>query len=201
MAATINVRLGEVDAVFTFAPVDRSALYGRRRRLALDASGHPCTRASLLDDGSMLLRSGMSAQGYFLPDGTWVPQGELEAIDLEGSPATQVPSTLGEPQQLDEISPEALLDLHVHNVYLLEPESMPDALKSALESGRIFSFPFNFRADFSCETGVMLSNDEGVWALIGNAVANEWQELSSVTTVSLASDEDGSDDDLDFEMF
>lgn len=200
VAATINVSLNGEEAVFAFSPIDRAALYGRRRRLALDETGSPCARASLLEDGSMLLKSGMSAQGYFLPDGTWVAQGELEAILSDGTAATQVASTLGETQALQEVSPEQLLDLHVHNVYLLEPESVPESLGQALQAGRLFLFRFNFRADYSCETGVLLANDEGMWALIGNPLIPDWQELSVVTSFTDASD-DEADDDLDFEMF
>ena len=200
MAATINVSLDGQVAVFTFSPVDRAALYGRRRRIALDEAGSLCSRASLLGDGSLLLQSGMTAQGYFLPDGVWVAQGELEAIQADGSPAERIPSTLGHTQELTEITPDDLLDLHVHNVYLLEPESMTESLEDSLRAGRIFSFPFNFRADYTSETAVLLGNDEGTWVLIGYPLVPEWQELATVTSMTEISDED-SDDDLDFEMF
>jgi hypothetical protein len=200
MASTINVALDGSEAVFTFKPVDRAALYGKRRRIALDENGQPCSRASLLDDGSMLLRSGMTAQGYFLPDGTWVPQGELEAINADGSPAQRVPSTLGETQTLAPATPEDVLDLHVQTVYALEPETIPDLLAQALSDGSLFSFAFNYRPDYRPEMGILLANDDGYWALIGNSATGEWQELTTVTAVTEAS-EDAGDDDLDFEMF
>jgi hypothetical protein len=200
MASTINVELDGDSAAFTFKPVDRAALYGKRRRIALDESGQPCSRASLLDDGSMLLRSGMTAQGYFLPDGTWVPQGELEAVDANGSPAERVPSTLGEAQRLSLATPEELLDLHVQTVYALEPESITDSLAQALNAGALYSFAFNYRPDYRSETAILLANDDGYWALVGNPATAEWQELASVTAVTAASDDAG-DDDLDFEMF
>lgn len=200
MPATINLSLDGAEGIFTFSPVDRSALYGKRRRMALDETGSPCSRASLLSDGSLLLQSGMTAQGYFLPDGVWVPQGELEAVQADGLPAAQVPSTLGQTQELTEIGPEELLDLHVHNVYLLSPESVSDVLLEAVATGRLFRFPFNFRADYTSETAVLLANDEGIWALIGYPVVPEWQELATVTSMTEMSEEDP-DDDLDFEMF
>ena len=200
MAATINVVLDGHEAVFTFSPVDRAAIYGKRRRLALDESGQPCSKASLLDDGSMLLRSGMTAQGYFLPDGTWVPQGELEAIGADGSPAERVPSTLGEAQVLSAATAEEVLDLHVQTVYALEPESISDSLAQDLKAGSLYSFAFNYRPDYRAETAILLANDEGYWALIGNAASGEWQALATVTAVTEASDDTG-DDDLDFEMF
>ena len=200
MASTINVVLDGHEAVFTFSPVDRAAIYGKRRRLALDETGQPCSKASLLDDGSMLLRSGMTAQGYFLPDGTWVPQGELEAINADGTLAERVASTLGEAQPLSPATAEDVLDLHVQTVYALEPESIPDGLAQALSTGSLYSFPFNYRPDYRSESAILLANDEGYWALIGNPAAGEWQELATVTAVAEAS-ADAGDDDLDFEMF
>ena len=200
MVSTINVALDGAEAVFTFKPVDRTALYGKRRRIALDESGQPCSRASLLNDGSMLLRSGMTAQGYFLPDGTWVPQGDLEGINVDGSTAERAPSTLGETQPLSPASAEDVLDLHIQTVYALEPESIPDVLTQALSAGSLFSFVFNYRPDYRPETGILLANDDGYWALIGNTALGEWQELTTVTAVTEAS-EDAGDDDLDFEMF
>lgn len=200
MASTINVVLDGHEAVFTFSPVDRAAIYGKRRRLALDETGQPCSKASLLDDGSMLLRSGMTAQGYFLPDGTWVPQGDLEAINADGTPAERVPSTLGEAQPLSPATAEDVLDLHVQTVYALEPESIPDGLAQALSTGALYSFAFNYRPDYRSEAAILLANEEGYWALIGNPATGEWQELATVTAVTEASDDAG-DDDLDFEMF
>lgn len=200
MPATINVTLGGDEAVFGFTAVDRAAIYGRRRRLALDESGEPCTRASLLEDGTMLLRSGMTGQGYFLPDGHWVPQGELEGLNPDGSPAAPVASTLGEAQPLTPVAAEDLLDLDVATVYALEPQTLPDAIRARLDAGEVFSFPFNYRTDHRAETGMLLGNDAGVWALIGLPATPEWQELTTVTAVTEAADAE-SDDDLDFEMF
>lgn len=84
MARVIAVSLDGVESTFGFKAVDRAALYGRRRRVAIDRDGQPCTRASLLEDGSLLLRSGMTGQGYFLADGTFLKQSDLEGFDESG---------------------------------------------------------------------------------------------------------------------
>lgn len=202
MAKTINVAWDGQEAVFGFTAVDRTALYGKRRRIAFDESGEPCSRASLLVDGSLILKSGMTGQGYFLPDGRWVAQGDLEGINPDGSAAELAPSTLGATVSLEgPVSPEQVLDMKVATVYLLDPETLPDGLRASLESGDCFTFPFNFRADYRAETGVLLANSEGIWALIGNPVSCEWSELGR--TVDAVADADGDDDadDLDFEMF
>ncbi len=45
----------------------------------------------------------------------------------------------------------------------------------------------------------MVSNDSGIYALIGDSVSYEWSKLELVTELP-AVDQD-EDDDLDFEMF
>ena len=49
-----------------------------------------------------------------------------------------------------------LLDLEVVGVYALEPEAVDDALLAALKKGDLFRFPFNYGADYNCETAPVL---------------------------------------------
>jgi hypothetical protein len=200
MARVIQVALGSTESSFTFKPVDRAALYGKRRRVALDGVGEPCTRASLLDDGSMILKSGMTGQGYFLDDGSFIKQSELEGFGQSGEPIEKVPSTLGNTQELvGPIDESEVLDLRVSTIYALEAESLAPDLAESLGRGDIYKFAFNYRDDYRAETGVLLSNDEGYFALIGLPTVYMWSRLSLITELP-ASDED-TDDELDFEMF
>lgn len=199
MAKTINVALNGERAIFSFRPIDRSALYGRRRRVAFDTEGNECSKASLLSDGSLLLQSGMTAQGYFLKDGTWVPQSDLSAISLDGKPLELHSSTVGVEVELNEVSPQEALSISFSNTYLLEAEEFSSKLKEALDSGKIFSFPFNVRDDYNVETGILIGNESGYFALIGNKVEYEECTLSNLASVSEESVD--SSDDLDFEMF
>ena len=124
MAKTINVTWNGQSAVFNFKSLDRAALYGKRRRIAFDEAGEACLRASLLNDGSMVLKSGMTGQGYFLPDGRWVAQGDLEGINRDGSPAELVPSTIGVDVALEGPVPiEEVLEMKVATVYMLDAAS------------------------------------------------------------------------------
>ena len=200
MARVISVSLDGVESSFGFKAVDRSALYGKRRRVALDRSGEPCSRASLLEDGSLLLRSGMTGQGYFLPDGAFVKQADLEGFDVEGSPVEKVPSTLGVPQPLEgPVDPSEILDLRVETVYALEADNVSDELLDRLNAGNAYRFVFNFRDDYRAETGILLANDSGAFALIGIPLTYEWSSLQIVAELPAADDD--SEDDLDFEMF
>ena len=187
-------------AIFSFKPVDRESLYGRRRRVAFDLQGNECSRASLLSDGSLLLQSGMSAQGYFLPDGVWVPQDELTALTPDGKEAALHPSTVGVEVQAIEITAEQALSLSFTHTYALEIEDMPAKIKTALDGGKIFSFPFNVKDDYNTETAILVGNESGYFALIGNPINYQFCKLENFATVTENSS-DSSNDDLDFEMF
>jgi len=200
VARVISVSLGKKESSFTFKSVERSALYGKRRRVALDAKGEPCSRASLLEDGSLILKSGMTGQGYFLDDGTFMKQGDLEGFDATGAPLEKVPSTLGVAQELvGPVDPSVVLDLRVATIYALEPEEVDGELAKELQAGNMYQFAFNFRDDYQAETGILLANENGMFALIGVPVSYVWSSLNIVT--ELPSVDEDTDDELDFEMF
>lgn len=201
MARLISVTLDGSESTFGFTAVDRATIYGKRRRVALDRDGQPCSRASLLEDGSLLLRSGMTGQGYFLPDGSFCKQADLEGFDPDGRPLEKVPSTIGVPQPLEgPVDPRDVLDLRVETIYALDPDTVAEALTSRLEAGDIFRFAFNFRDDYRAETGYLLANEQGMFALVGVPVTYDWTTLQAL--IDLPSDETAGDDDddLDFEF-
>ena len=199
MAKGLSLVLNGKESVFGLSSMDRAAVYGKRRRIALDTKGEPCIRVSLLADGSMALKSGMTGQGYFLPDGTSLKQAELEAFSLDGKPLTKVPSSLGNPQELSgPVSPKELLDTRITSIYVLDPESFDDGLKSSLANGDIYRFTFTFRDSYSPEDAFVFQNKEGVFVLAGDTLSYEWSSLATLAT--LPAQDDFDDDDLDFDM-
>jgi DNA-binding XRE family transcriptional regulator len=199
MAKDIVVSLGGKESTFSYKAVDRASLYGKRKRVLLDEQGEPCSRASLLEDGSLLIKSGMTAQGYFLSDGRSYKQSELEGFDLSGKPLSKAPSTLGVSQELKEVSAEDALNVSQQTVYALEANQLDESLKKSLDEGKVFSFPFNYREDYQAETALLVSNDNGYFAIIGQPIDYEWVGFKSV--VDLPPESEDSDEDLDFEMF
>jgi hypothetical protein len=132
------------------ARLDRKKLYGHRRRLPMDPAGSPCTRAALTEDGSLLVRAGMTAQGYLDDEGNWVPNQELVGLDAEGQPLPLVPSTLGAERPLEgPVDASEVLDCAVDTVYALSELELSPLLRAALDEGQIFRFEFNYRADYS----------------------------------------------------
>lgn len=201
MAREIMLTLGEAVSSFAFSKVDRSKLYGRRRRVPLDPDGQPCEKAGLTADGALLVRPGMTSQGYFDEGGYWYPVGDLVHLDADGAEVSRFDSTLGVPQPLTEVAPQALLDVRVQSIYALDASELAPELGAALEAGKIFSFEFTYRAGYKRDQGLLVANAEGTFALIGQPVTPDWCELDAVPVEDFAEDDGGFDDDLDFEMF
>ena len=200
MARQIVLQFDGADVAFDVSSVDREKLYGKRRRVPLDRDKQPCTRAALTRDGSVLIRSGMTAQGFFDDQNVWVPNSELVGLGPDGKALPKVESTLGMPVALTPASPQDVLDHAISTVYALDGEA-PEALKNQLLAGKLFCFSFNYRADWRPEVGFLVAapGDGGLFALIGKPTPpTVWSGLDSPPP---AAAEENPDDDLDFEMF
>lgn len=200
MARTIVVTLDGSTSSFGFSRLDRKKLYATRKRIPLDADGEACKRATLTEDGSMLVTSGMTAQGYFDATGRWVQSSELVGLDSQGNPVEKHPSTLGAAQTLTEVEPDALLNAAVTTVYMLDADEVDDALQARLDAGSVFQFAFNMRADYHVETAYLVSNDHGTFALLGDRFETPWCTLEQ-PGLPIDDDDELDDDELDFEMF
>jgi len=199
VAKSVIVSLNNQTSSFSISKIDRSKLYPTRKRIAIDENGLPCTRASIALDGSQVIKSGMTAQGYFSDEGRWVPKDEVVGINPDGSLAELYPSTLGIEQKLEgPVNPSDILSFEVSSVYHLGNEGVDDQLQTELTNGNIFRFPFNYGADFNLETAYLLSNSEGTFCLVGNPKLANWIEEAAVFVPDSLVVSD--DDDLDFEM-
>jgi len=199
MAKPIVISYKGKESSFDHGKLDRAKLYGKKKRIAMDSHDVPCIKTSLVEDGSVLIRSGMTAQGYFKEGGAWVPNKELVGLDDEGKPLELLDSTLGTAQTVDAPAlANELLDLEVTSVYLLEPKEIDPLLEKELGDGEIMKIPFNYRSDYRLETGFLLKNKEGYFCIVGVPTHPEWCELNKVA-VEVFEEEDS--DDLDFDMF
>ena len=200
MAKAILINYQGEEAQFSHKKIDRSKLYGSRKRIPLDPLGENCLRCELSDDGSTLIMSGMTSQGYFDSDINWIPNKELIGMDSSGKALDKVPATLGVVQDAVLSELESLLDLAVDSIYQLDPEEVPQSIQTVLESGKTLNFPFNYREDYHAESAYLVLNDEGYFALIGNPIKPEWMELNQVIEESFENEAEDNND-LDFEMF
>jgi hypothetical protein len=183
---------------FQIEKVERAKLYGVRRRLVVDDQGRTCSRASLTDDGQVLLRAGMTAQGWFDTDGRQVEQKAIGAEDADGGLLELVPSTLGVEQALQgPVDAREMLDLSLTAVYRITPEALDDSLARSLAEGQFWRFPFNYRPDYRSETGYLVQNAEGIFAIIGTPAPAQYLEPHAPPPPA---DDDEDEGDLDFEM-
>lgn len=200
MAKPLLINFNSSSVSFELSKLDRTKLYGSRKRLVLDEHGQSCSRAALLDNGAVLIRSGMTAQGYFTETGRWIPNKQLVGIDGNGNPVNPISSTLGVEQALEgPVASTELLDLEISAVYTLAANTMPEALQKSLSSGDMYRIPFSYSNGYHLDMAIILGNDDGIFLAVGNPAASEWVSLEN----TLASDDDDApvDDDLDFDMF
>lgn len=198
MAKGVAVTLNGKTSSFHIEKVERAKLYGVRRRLAVDCEGRTCSRASLTDDGQVLLRAGMTAQGWFDTDGRQVEQKAIGAEDADGKSLALVPSTLGVEQPLEgPVDARELLDLSLTAVYRITPEEFDEALAESLSNGQFWRFPFNYRPDYRSETGYLVQNADGIFALVGTPAPARYLEPQAPPPPV---DDEEDEGDLDFEM-
>ena len=197
MAKPIVVSLSGKDYSFAPTKVDRSKIYGSKKRVALDPQGRFCTRAALSSDGTHLVLTGMSAQGYFRSNGLMVGRQEMVGLDPNGKVVEPIPSTLGVSQALEgPVGGSEILGLDVESLYYLDPLESGSDLLAKLQAGEIYKFSINYTSGLELETAYLVSNDEGCFAIVGKPAPLNWIE-SATLFESVEVSEDA--DDLDFE--
>lgn len=201
MAREIVLSVGGEDSNFTFSKLTRQKLYGKKKRIPIDLNGDSCSRSSLALDGSVVIKSGMLAQGYFDENQKQLSRKDLVGIDSDGNELTRFPRTLNESQVAKEVTPTELLNLRVLSIYALEAQNIDSALQKGLDEGKIYSFPFNYSADFHVESGFIISNSHGMFAIIGIPTEPQWLGHEVVQAPVVEVEDEWDDDDLDFEMF
>ena len=71
-------------------------------------------------------------------------------------------------------------------------------LKSQLDKGEVFSFPFNYYADYKLKDGILLKGEKDYFALIGRKTTCNWVGEHSEDLPEEV--EEFEYNDLDFEM-
>lgn len=198
MARGIVVTREGRESRFALQLVDRSKLYGARKRVVVDDQDRPCESGQLSVDGNVLLLSDSRALLYLDGNGDVIDRSELRAVGPDDAPLTRLESTLDVPQELTgPVPPERVLDLAVTSVYRLDPETIDEDLAQALARGELWEAPFNYVGGYERQVLVLLQNSEGVFGLVGEPAQIAWFDRQAPPP----SDEDPlGDDELDFSM-
>lgn len=199
MARALVLSLGGEESRFQIVKVDREKLYGKKERVVVDEENRPCTPAWLTADGSALVPAGGTAHVWI--DERWdaTEMNARKAVDADGQPLVQHPSTLDVPQEARRVPADRVLDHLTHTVYELAPEALGAAARAALEEGAILEVPFAYRGGYEADRAFVLQNAEGIFALVGRPTG--FQMLSHQVQPELESPEgDELEGDLDFSM-
>ena len=198
MARELILNLDKKKSSFKISKIDRKKLYGYKKRIYLDEKNKECSRANLEEETGIVFINSDISSCYIDPKGNFIEKKDLDAIDDEGKSVKKEESTLGKEVSLKSISIEDALNLKVNSVYHLEPTKFDSELKTKLNKGEIFSFPFNYYADFKLEDGLILESENSYFALIGRKHTCNWiGENGNEIPEEI---EEFEDNDLDFEM-
>ena len=198
MAREILLNLNKKKSSFEISKIDRKKLYGFKKRLFIDEKGKECSKANLEEETGIVFVNSDISSCYLDYKGNYLEKKNLEAINENGKKVTKKESTIGKEVNLQSISIEDALNLKVNSVYILEPKDFDKDLKSKLDKGEIFSFPFNYYADFKLEDAIILKSEKEYFALIGRKTSCHWIGENSDDLPEEV--EEFEDDDLSFEM-
>ena len=179
--------------------VDRKKIYGWSTIEVFDENGSKCKLASI-SDGVHILPSGSSSLLKFNEKGQTVSSSELVGFNLEGEKVEKIPSVYDGKVDLKEATIDDYLSLAVKTVYqlnMLDDTTMLNALKD----DKIYSFIFNYRADYEGDDAFLISNGEIVFAVTGKVADLEFFGLNDNEKELVVTEEESSEEELDFAMF
>ena len=180
--------------------VDRKKIYGWSTLEIFDENGSKCKLASI-SDGVHVLPSGSSSLIRFNDKGETVSSSDLVGFNQQGNKVEKIPSVYDGKVELKESTIDDYLSLAVKTVYQLNMEDDTRML-SELKDGKIFSFIFNYRADYEGDDAFIISNGQTAFAVIGKLADLEFVGLNDNETELVELEEDiQEEDELDFAMF
>jgi hypothetical protein len=181
--------------------VDRKKIYGWSSVEVFDENGSKCKLAGIAE-GRYIMPSGSTSLVVLNKKGENVSRSTLVGVNRQGKKVAKVPSVYDGKVNLREASVDEYLSTGVKSVYQLDIEENKDALIKELKSGKIYYFIFNYREDYEGDDAFLISNENEVFAVVGQTAEFEFigledNEKELVQEETVATD----NDELDFAMF
>lgn len=180
--------------------VDRKKIYGWSTIEVFDQNGSKCKLAGLAE-GQYVMPSGSSALVSLNAKGEAVSQSTLVGVDSDGKKVEKVPSIYDEKVMLREASVDEYLSMAVKSVYQLQIDENKEVLLTDLDSGKIYYFVFNYRADYEGDDAFLISNGTDVFAITGMSTDHEFIGLEDNEQELVSEETETLEDDMDFAMF
>lgn len=195
---TLNDKLFSLEVL----KLERKKLYGWTDKVAVNAKDEPCKTVSFMEDEGVLLPKSSSGLGSVNEKGNWVDKSELIAYDESGEEAPLVPSSFDAPILLDtKITEEELLEHNITSVYSLQGEELyPDFIEYTKNIDGIYTFEFNYRADYEGDPAFLVENEGELFVMVGKKTTYGFVGLEE-TAVLDEDEENGEElDEFDFGM-
>ena len=183
-----------------FKKVDRKKIYGWTSIEVFDEDGSRCKLAGLAE-GSYIMPSGSTSLVSLNTKGEAVSRSALVGVNGEGKKVEKVPAIYDEKVILREASLDEYLSMAVKSVYQLQIRENKESLLHELNSGKIYYFVFNYRADYEGDDAFLLSNENEVFAVTGMSSDLEFIGLDEYEQELVIDETEEEDTDLDFAMF
>ena len=182
--------------------LDRKKLYGWTEKIVLDDEENECNTLSLYSDLAMIIPKGGTGLGTIGEDGTWVEKSDMMYINEDGSPAVLVPSSYdGEIDLNETVTHEIFLEHNITSVYSLQgEENHPNFVKAIQDNKEIFTFEFNFRADYEGDPAFLVENEGEVFVLVGKKIEFEFIGLEESGVLDEEETTEDEEDEFDFSM-
>lgn len=199
MAQELTFVAGGKDYVCSPTKLERSKVYGSTEKVVLDDNNQPCKAVSMDESGTVIIPKGGIAMGTVDQNLNWVERNELVAVNNAGQVIEQIPSTFSAPVTLDKkISIENFLDHSITTIYQLSG-SYTDLIKFIGDD--IYEFRFNYRNSYDSSPAFLISNENGLFMLIGYKNNFEYITLQETAVIDAEEEETDSEDfDIDFSM-
>lgn len=203
MARPLNFKIGT--HVYDFVPLklDRKKLYGWSEKIVLDSQDESCNVLTLFQDKSMIIPKGGTGLGSVSENGEWIEKSDMMYVNEDGSPADLVPSSYdGEIELKETVSIEFLLEHNITSIYSLQgEENHPDFVKAVAENKDVFTFVFNYRADYEGDPAFVIENAGEVFVLVGKQIEFEFIGLDGAGALDEDEPEtEEVEDEFDFAM-
>ena len=125
----------------------------------------------------------------------------MVGVDRDGKKVEKVPSIYDQKVMLREASVDEYLAMAVKSVYQLQMDENKEALLADLNSGKIYYFVFNYRADYEGDDAFLISSGTDVFAITGMLTDLEFIGLEDNEQELVPEETEAVEDDMDFAMF
>lgn len=202
MARSLNFDFGDETYAAALVKLDREKLYGRVDKKYYDRAGQECYFGSVSEDGARLFGREAFQSAYLDINGECLERSALKVVDVMGVEIEKHSSSFAAPLVLEQqVSADEYLKYYATSVYQLDA---PQALLNIVaESEKIYTFPFNYTASYRSSQGFLISANETLYLIVGQASDFDFLSLEQYESpyADEAEDNEDEDDDIDFSMF